>query len=107
MIDPLDPDVEVLPMNNSLHAALSGIWPDLTKADRQRVAEAVTQEQAAVIRELRADLERAEAEADRLREERDAYIDALDTIRRDHSLVGLAGTVLNRYGRLYPEDGDR
>ena len=68
MIDPLDPDVEVLPMSNSLHAALSGIWPDLTKADRQRVAEAVTQEQAAVIRELRADLERAEAEADRLRE---------------------------------------
>lgn len=42
----------------------------------------------------------------RLREERDAYIDALDTIRRDHSLVGLAGTVLNRYGRLYPDDGD-
>ena len=68
MIDPLDPDVEVLPMSNALHAALSGIWPDLTKAERQRVAEAVTQEQAAVIRELRADLERAEAEADRLDE---------------------------------------
>ena len=53
---------------------------------------------------------RAEAEADRLREERDAYIDALDTIRRDHSLVGLASTVLNRYGRmaalLDAEDGD-
>ena len=52
---------------------------------------------------------KAEAEADRLREERDAYIDALDTIRRYDSFSDLFTanvTVLNRYGLLYPEDGD-
>ena len=80
MIDPLDPDVEAIPMSNALHAALSDIWPDLTKADWQRVAEAVTQEQAAVIRELRAERDEARAEVDRLREALKHLVTALDNV---------------------------
>lgn len=42
----------------------------------------------------------------RVLNERNAYMQALKDIRADHSLVGVAGAVLYRYGRLYPEDGD-
>ena len=39
--------------------------------------------------------------------ERNAYMQALKDIRADHSLAGVAGAVLYRFGRLYPEENDR
>ena len=45
----------------------------------------------------------ARAEADRLRAERNAYMQALEVIRADHSQVGIAGTVLYHYGRIDDE----